>query len=197
MTVTVKAAVWLVAETAVTVIVLVPGGVPMTGFLIGLPPPPQLTMANAKPMPARMRQRRLTFPVAWKLPASRSPNTIPSDHARVPGRRRATGTATELGAVVLMVRVVEAGPPFGVTVAGENVQLEAAGNPLHEKLTAELMPFTGFTVMVNMEDWPALIVAVVGDAETVKSPPALPTTMVTLAVLGARTASPGYSAEIV
>ena len=197
MTVTLNAAVWLVAETAVTVIVLVPGGVPMIGFLIGLPPPPQLAMDNAKTMPARMRQRRLAFPVVWKLPASKSPNTMPSDQARLPGRRRATGTATELGAVVLMVRVVEAGAPFGVTVAGEKVQLEAAGNPLQEKLTAELMPFTGLTEMVNMADWPALMVAFVGDAETVKSPPALPTTMVTLAVLGARTASPGYSAVIV
>ena len=193
----IKAVVRLVAEVAETVIVLVPGGVPMIGFLTGLLPPPQLAIDNTKAMPARKRQRRFAFPVVWKLPASRSPNTKPSGHARVPGCRLANGTAVELGAVVLRVRVVETGPPLGVTLAGAKVQLEAAGKPLQEKLTAELMPFTGLTVMVNMVDWPALMVAFAGDAETVKSPPALPTTSVLLAVPGRSTASPVYSAETV
>src|SRR5690349_9148749 len=172
----------------------VPGGVPMTGFFTVLLPPPQLAIDNIKAMPARKGQRRFAFFLVWKLPASRSPNTMPRDHATFQGRRPATGTAAELNAVVLMVSVVEAGPALGVTLAGAKVQLEAAGKPLQEKLTAELMPFTGFTVMVNMADWPALMVAAVGFAETVKSPPAFPTMMVTLAVPGARTASPGYSA---
>lgn len=148
----VKAVVWLVAEVAETVIVLVPGGVPLTGFLTVPPPPPQLAIDNMKAMPARKRQRRFVLPVVWNLPVSRSPNTMPRDHVRVPGCRLATGTVADWDAVVLRVSVVETGPPLGVTVEGAKVQLEAAGKPLQEKLTAELMPFTGFTVMVNIED---------------------------------------------
>src|SRR5689334_6884125 len=168
----------------------------MTGFLV-VPPPPQLTVNNMKARPAKTLQRCLAFPLARTFPAKRSPKTIPICHAKVPGCRRATGAAVDCGAVVLRVRVVDAGLPPGVTLAGEKVQLEAAGKPLQEKFTAELMPFTGLTVIVNVADWPALTVAPLGDAETVKSPPGLPTTSVTLAVLGARTASPGYSAEMV
>jgi hypothetical protein len=82
-------------------------------------------------------------------------------------------------------------------LAGKKEQLAAAGNPLQPNVTGELMPFTGLMVIVNVAVWPALMVTLNGDADTVKSPPALPTTIVTLAVLGARTASPGYSAEIV
>jgi hypothetical protein len=120
-----------------------------------------------------------------------------SGHAQTPGRSRAIGTVAELGAVVVMVTVVEAGLPLGVTLAGEKPQPEAAGNPLQEKVMAELKPLTGLTVIVKVAVWPALIVAAEGDAETVKSAGALPITMVALAVAGARTASPGYSAEIV
>jgi hypothetical protein len=97
--------------------------------------------------------------------------------------------------VVLIVRVVETAPPLGVTLAGENVQLEAAGNPVQEKDTAEVSPFIGVTEIVKVALCPALMVALEGEAERAKSPPGLPTTIVTLAVLGARTASPGYSAE--
>lgn len=98
--------------------------------------------------------------------------------------------------MVLTVRVVETGAPLGVTVAGENVQFEAAGNPLQAKLTGELMPLTGLIVMVNVAVWPALMVALEGEAAMVKSLLGFPTTKVVVAVAGARTASPGYSAEI-
>lgn len=92
--------------------------------------------------------------------------------------------------------VVEINPPFMARVAGENVQLEAAGNPLQAKLTDEFKPFTGFTEMLKVADCPALMVAVPGVELRVKSPPGLPTIIVVLAVLGARTASPEYSAEM-
>ena len=49
-----------------------------------------------------------------------------------------------------MVRVVETGDPPGVTLAGENAQLDAAGRPVQAKVTGEFMPFTGLMVMVNV-----------------------------------------------
>jgi hypothetical protein len=108
---------------------------------------------------------------------TRNPNTIPSDHElKVQGRRPVIGTAAEAAAVVLTVRVVETGDPLGVTVAGENVQFEAAGNPLQAKLTGELMPLTGLIVMVNVAVWPALMVALEGEAAMVKSLLGFPTT---------------------
>src|ERR1041385_40602 len=119
------------------------------------------------------------------------------DKTTVRGGRPANGTAAALGAVVLMVRVVEAGDPLGVTLAGEKVQLDAAGNPLQANVTGEFMPLTGLMVMVNVAVWPALMVALAGEASKLKSPFGLPTTRVVDAVLGARTASPGYSAVIV
>ena len=121
---------------------------------------------------------------------------VVSDHeAKVQGRKPAKGTAAAVGAVVLRVRVVETGDPLGVTLAGEKVQLDAAGNPLQANVTGEFKPFTGLTVMVNVAVWPALMVAPVGEALMLKSPPGLPTTRVAVVVAGALTASPGYSAE--
>ncbi len=68
--------------------------------------------------------------------------------------------------MVLTVSVVETGDPLGVTLAGEKVQLDAAGNPLQAKATGEFMPFTGLMVMVNVAVWPALMVAPDGEADT-------------------------------
>ena len=76
---------------------------------------------------------------------------VASDHeAKNQGRKPVNETAAALGAVVLMVSVVETGEPLGVTLAGENAQLEAAGNPVQAKVTGEFMPFTGLMVMVNV-----------------------------------------------
>jgi hypothetical protein len=128
----------------------------------------------------------------------KNPITVASVHeTKVQGRSPAKGTAAELAAVVLRVRVVETGALLGVTVAGEKVQLDAAGRPLHAKVTGEFIPLTGLMVMVNVAVWPALMVALAGEASMEKSPLGLPTTRVVVAVLGARTASPGYSAVIV
>ena len=129
------------------------------------------------------------------IPTTKNPNTIPSDHdVKLQGRRPAIGVARELAAVVLRVRVVETGAPLGVRLAGEKVQLDATGRPLHAKVTGEFMPLTGLMVMVNVALWPALMVALAGEASIEKSPFGLPTTRVVVPVLGARTASPGYSA---
>ena len=128
----------------------------------------------------------------------KNPSIAVSDHeTKVQGRRPAKGTVAAVGAVVLSVRVVETGDPLGVTLAGEKVQFEAVGNPLQANVTDEFMPLTGLMVMVNVAVWPALIVAPLGEAAILKSPLGLPTTRVVAPVLGARTASPGYSAVIV
>ena len=132
-----------------------------------------------------------------RVPALRikNPSMVASDHeAKNQGRKPVNETAAALGAVVLMLRVVETGDPLGVTLAGENAQLDAAGRPLQANVTGEFMPLTGLIVMVNVAAWPALIVALAGEASMVKSPLALPTTRVVVPVLGPRTASPGYSA---
>jgi hypothetical protein len=47
--------------------------------------------------------------------------------------------------VVLMVRVVEAAPPEGVTVTGEKLHVEPEGNPVQAKETAELKLLAGVT----------------------------------------------------
>ena len=54
-------------------------------------------------------------------------------------------------------------------LAGEKVQLEAAGKPLQEKPTVEEKSPTGLTVMLKVADWPALSVALCGVAPMVKS----------------------------
>ena len=94
-----------------------------------------------------------------------------------------------------MVSVVVAAEPLGVTLAGENVQLEAAGKPVQANVTVETTPFIGTIEMLNVALWPALMIAELGATENSKSPPAVPTTKVWDAVLGKISASPTYSAE--
>jgi hypothetical protein len=65
--------------------------------------------------------------------------------------------------------VVETGFTPGVSVAGEKLQLEAAGNPVQEKPTVEVRSPTGVMVMLKVADWPALMVAFCGLAAMVKS----------------------------
>ena len=95
-------------------------------------------------------------------------------------------------AVVVIVRVVLMGAPFGVIDAGEKLQLLAAGSPVHEKVVAELKPADGEIVMVNVAVWPAARVALFGCVESEKSPAGLPTTILLLARAGSNVASPSY-----
>ena len=120
-----------------------------------------------------------------------------SDHElKIHGRIPDNGTA-EPGAVVLSVSVVVAAAPLGVTLAGENVQLEAAGRPVQANVTVDTTPFMGITEMENVALWPAFTIAELGVADTSKSPAAFPTTKLWDAVLGKISASPTYSAEMV
>jgi hypothetical protein len=72
-------------------------------------------------------------------------------------------------AVVVTVRVVETGLMPGVSVAGEKLHVEATGNPLQEKPTVDARSPDGLTVMLNVADWPALMVALCGELSMVKS----------------------------
>jgi hypothetical protein len=67
-----------------------------------------------------------------------------------------------------MLKVVLAALPLGVTVDGLKLQVAPVGRPLHAKLTCELKPFTGVTVMVVCAVAPAVTVPLVGDAPSVK-----------------------------
>ena len=69
---------------------------------------------------------------------------------------------------MLIVKVVEAAPPDGVTVVGLKEHEAPLGNPEHAKLTAELKPFCGVTVNVVVPVPPAFAVNEVGDAAKVK-----------------------------
>lgn len=67
-----------------------------------------------------------------------------------------------------MLNVVLAGLPLGVTLVGLKLHVAPVGRPLHAKLTCELKPFTGVTVMVVCAVEPAVTVPPVGDAPSVK-----------------------------
>jgi hypothetical protein len=71
--------------------------------------------------------------------------------------------------VVLIVRLLDAGRPAGVTLAGWNWQLKLAGSPEQENVTGlEKLP-TGVTVIVKFADVPGDTVCVVGVA-TIEKP---------------------------
>jgi len=149
-TITLKATEWLAPEVAVTEMLEVPGGVPIFGGGVLLPLP-QLTRQRASVRAPNARDQRRIFLSRLPTLTTNSPITIATCHAAtVQGFRPAIGTAAEPGAVVVMVRVVETGLAPGVRLAGEKLQLEAAGNPLQENVMAELRPLTGLTVMVNV-----------------------------------------------
>jgi hypothetical protein len=77
---------------------------------------------------------------------------------------------------VLMVSVVEAAAPLGVTVVGEKLHDAPAGRSEQESPTASLNPFEGVTVTVVVPDWPAVTLSVPGEALSAKSgaPVAMP-----------------------
>jgi hypothetical protein len=78
-------------------------------------------------------------------------------------------------AVVVIVSVVDAAEPLGVTVAGLNEQAADCGNPEHAKLVAAEKPPDGVTVTVVVAELPAATVALAGLAASVKSPEEPPT----------------------
>ncbi len=69
---------------------------------------------------------------------------------------------------MVTLRVVLAALPLGVTVDGLKLQVAPVGSPLQAKLTGELKPFSGVTVIVVCAVEPAVTVPVAGDALSVK-----------------------------
>src|SRR5205807_1925141 len=119
---------------ALTVIELVPDGVPLCGLDVTLPPPPQLTVRRRHAMAAHKISTRLAVRRLRKIEKkSRLKKPVTANgQAKRPGGRRAIGAAVDC-AVVVSVRVVETGLTPGVRVAGEKLQFAPAGNPLQEK----------------------------------------------------------------
>lgn len=135
-------------EVALTVTLNVPAGVPVTGGGGGGEPPPQDAIAKTVATNIRSVQAARTLRFLREAPPR---NTIPRNPKlsraaiAVPfsGRTEATERA-----VVLMVSVVLAALPFGVSVAGLNTQLEAAGRLEQAKLMVPAKPPCGVTEML-------------------------------------------------
>ena len=79
---------------------------------------------------------------------------------------KATAAFTLLSIVIV---VLEAAVPFGVTDVGLNAQVEFVGRPEHAKVVAAANPFTGVTVIVAVAAVPAVTDAVAGEIERLKS----------------------------
>ena len=133
----------------------VPGGVPIFGGGVLLPPP-QLTRERPSVTTPNAKDHLLIFLPRLPIPETNTPNARATNHAakvqgaKVQGFGPPVGTAAALGAVVVMVSVVDTGLPPGVRLAGEKLQLAAAGNPLQANVMEEFRPLTGLTVMVNV-----------------------------------------------
>jgi len=85
------------------------------------------------------------------------------------GTGPSNGGGTSAEPAVWMVSSVVAGFEPGVTEAGLNVQVLPAGSPVQEKTIATVFaPPTGATVIVEVPEWPCVIVKVLGFAATVK-----------------------------
>ena len=111
-----------VPDVAVMVTVLVPAGVP-DDFVEELPPQP----LAIPPMPNNSSTRPSTFgrclrPLTKNKPIANATPPPANGHGL---------TFRPLAAAVMMVIVLLAAAPFGVTDAGEKLHPAAAGNPEH------------------------------------------------------------------
>ena len=67
---------------------------------------------------------------------------------------RSSMTGVRDAATVVIVSVVEVGPPFGVTVGGEKLHTAIVGRPEHANETCWLKPFEGVTVITDCPEPP-------------------------------------------
>jgi hypothetical protein len=183
-------------EPAVAVIVTVevPDGVPV------LPPPlvePELPPHPANPRIATLtKQQEASSPnrnAGFASSASNRTNSI--DRATNKRRTVATGKGakyhrcsrvgeiTALPAdVAIVIVVVEALAPLGVTVAGLKLHEAPVGRPEQVKLTCWLNPPLGVTPTVLVAELPAATFALIGAAASVKLPDDPPPTLTATAV---------------
>ena len=127
-----------------------------------MPPPPH---PENRPAPTRSSttttappSKRLRFHTK-KQPAIASP--VAGRNGREPGR------VALACALTVIVSCAFAAVPEGVTVVGLKEQVAFAGSPEQAKLTAELNPFCGVTVIVADPCEPELTVNDVGEAANV------------------------------
>ena len=151
---------WCVTDPdiAFTVTVYVPAGVPEDGGG-GVVPPPH-------PSPARTVASTSIRHAGAILFLRDPPSTRPAVSKKALRRARLNRPPLECGIcaakvrpVVVIVRVLFAADPFGVTEAGLKVQPAPAGSPEQLRVTAALKPCWGLIARVMFAVWPAVIVA--------------------------------------
>jgi hypothetical protein len=100
-------------------------------------------------------------------PAARNAIVAPP---RKPRRKPSSSGRTSAAdcVVVAIVSVVVAALPLGVTVVGLKPHVTPFDCPLQAKLTCELNPFTGVTVIVVCAEEPAVTEPLPGDALSMK-----------------------------
>ena len=96
--------------------------------------------------------------------------------------RSRDGASKAKFAVVVIVTVVDAGEPAGVTLAGLKEHDAACGNPEHAKVVFAVNPPEGVSVIVDVVELPAATVTVAGLVASVKSPDDAPPTVTVTAV---------------
>jgi len=112
------------------------------------PPPPQDAIVAIAPQATSNMKADCQWRFLREIPPK---NTIPSKPAAVSPAGTTNGllAAAPVRAIVVIVRVVATGPPFGVTGLGENEQCAPCGSAEQVvKVTALLNPGCGFTVIV-------------------------------------------------
>ena len=124
--------------------------------------PPQALIATVARVNNRTERETTSRPLRLRLRLARS--GISNSDSELP--TNATAAFTLLSIVMV---VLEAVVPFGVTVAGLKEHIEFAGRFEHANVVAPVKPLTGVTVTVAVAAVPAVTDALVGEIERVKS----------------------------
>jgi hypothetical protein len=163
--------------------------------LLPLPPHAWIARPTQATRNAPHKRRKKRFPRLRgerkipRVPARASPPAEIHEGKKDEGAAPA-GLSAATAVCVVMVKLVETGlPPDKVAFAGEKEHAAWAGSPVHEKFSVPANPAVGVTLRAKEAGCPDMMVALVGDAETVK-PGAAITTVTGLDVLGTLFASP-------
>ena len=108
------------------------------------------------------------------------------------GGMEGIGGNAEFATVPIVTVAVLRFVPSCVMEVGLTLQLSFAGSVPHERFTANVAPCTGETLIVEVPDWPAGRLRVVGETLIPKSPDGLTTWETAVEVLAAKVESPGY-----
>ena len=179
-----------VPDVAVTVTVLVPAGVPrLLGGLEALPPPHPIAIP---PMPSNSVRHRSAGNRFFLRKKSRpSARTVPP-----PANGHVIRFSLVAAVVAMVIVVVTAVVPLGVTVAGEKLQVASAGRPEQAKVTAALKPLTGVTDRPTVPLLPGMTERLDGWAASVNVGAAFTVSVMAEETDGAKFVSPEYWAVI-